>query len=225
MELTMFERLLQFPTFQGLTTMELSDVMSHVRLDFVNYHAGDEIVMQGDNCRNLIYLINGEVAAEYRDSDSRFTMYEELPNLKVLEPYNMFGMYQKYSRTYLLTTDGTTLTIDRKALLERLMNNNIVRINLLNIACNRYQQTQRLLSEQPDNTVREKIVKFLLTYSSAPKGKKNISMKMQTLADIIHETRLNVSNTLNTMQKEGLVELQRGGFSIAEMQNLYRRWS
>ena len=46
MELTMFERLLQLPLFQGMTTQEVSDVISHVRLDFANYHRGDEIVMQ-----------------------------------------------------------------------------------------------------------------------------------------------------------------------------------
>ena len=51
MEFTMFERLLQLPLFQGMTTQEVSDVMSHVRLDFANYHRGDEIVMQGESCR------------------------------------------------------------------------------------------------------------------------------------------------------------------------------
>ena len=45
MELTMFERLLQLPLFQGMTVQEVSDVMSHVRLDFANYHQGDYIVI------------------------------------------------------------------------------------------------------------------------------------------------------------------------------------
>ena len=55
----MFERLLQLPLFQGMTTQEVSDVISHVRLDFANYHRGDEIVMQGESCRKLIYIIRG----------------------------------------------------------------------------------------------------------------------------------------------------------------------
>ena len=45
---------------------------------------------------------------------------------------------------------------------------------------------------------------------------------MRDLADIIHETRLNVSGALNQMQEQGLVTLQRGGFTIGELQNLYR---
>ena len=100
MELTMFERLLQLPLFQGMTTQEVSDVMSHVRLDFVNYHRGDEIVMQGESCKKLIYIISGEVMAEHKNADLPFTLTEQLPDLKVLEPYNLFGMYQTYSRNH-----------------------------------------------------------------------------------------------------------------------------
>lgn len=223
MELTMFERLLQLPLFQGLTTQEISDVMSHVRLDFVNYHRGDEIVMQGESCKKLIYIISGEVMAEHRNDNLHFTLTEHLPNLKVIEPYNLFGMYQTYSRTYTFTTEGSTLIIDKHVMLRFLMTNQIVKINLLNIVCNKYQQTQRLLCNYPDNTICKKIVKFILSYSVVPKGRKDVQIKMTQLADIIHETRLNVSITLNEMQKEGLITMQRGCFIINDLQSLSKQ--
>ncbi len=222
MELTMFERLLQLPLFQGLTQQEISDAMSHVRLDFANYHRGDEVVMQDDVCRTLVYIISGEMMAEYRDPKGRFVLTEHLPNLKVIEPYNMFGMHQKFSRTYIFSTDGTTLTIDKQMLLKHLMANNIIKINFMNITSNKYQQTLHLMWDFPDDTVLHKIIKFILSYSIVPKGKKDVQIKMRDLADIIHETRLNVSGVLNEMQEQGLVTLQRGGFTIGELQNLYR---
>ena len=75
MELTMFERLLQLPLFQGLTIQELSDVLAHVRLNFVNYHAGDEIVAQDEPCRSLIYIINGDVCSFFQ---TKITAYFRL---------------------------------------------------------------------------------------------------------------------------------------------------
>ena len=137
MELTMFERLLQLPLFQGMTVQEVSDVMSHVRLDFANYHQGDEIVMQGESCKKLIYIISGEVMAEYRNTNLQFILTESLPDLKVIEPYNLFGMYQTYSRTYTFATDGSTLAIDKHVMLNQLMTSNIVKINFMNIVCNK----------------------------------------------------------------------------------------
>ena len=219
----MFERLQQLPLFQGLTTQEVSDVMSHVRLDFVNYHQGDEIVMQGESCRKLIYIINGEVMAEHRDTNLQFTLTEHLPELKAIEPYNLFGMYQTYSRTYTFATEGSTLAIDKHVMLSHLMTNNIVKINFLNIACNKYQQALRLLCDFPDSSVKHKIIKFVLSHSAIPKGKKDIQIKMQTLADIIHETRLNVSNVLNEMQEQGLITMQRGCFTINNLQDIHRQ--
>lgn len=222
MELTMFERLLQLPMFQGLTTQELSEVMAHVRLNFVNYVEGDEIVMQGDSCRQLIHIIGGEVAASYQDPNGRFTLHERLPQLKVLEPYNLFGMYQKFSRTYTFATDGITLAIEKPVVLRRLLANDIVKINYLNIACNRYQQTLRMLDEHPGNSVKEKIARFVLAHSVTPRGTKEVQVKMLALADIIQETRLNVSIALNSLQDDGFITMQRGGFTVADLQALVK---
>lgn len=210
MELTMFERLLQLPLFQGLTIQELSDVLAHVRLNFVNYHAGDEIVAQDEPCRSLIYIINGDVCSEYRDAEHCIVLKETLPQIGVIEPYNMFGMFQRYSRTYSFCTEGITLAIDKQVVLQRLMINNIVKINLLNIVCNRYQQVSHVLRNHSVKTIKEKIVKFILAHSSTPKGYKEIKIKMVDLAEQIKETRLNVSQTLNEMQREGTVALRRG---------------
>lgn len=217
MELTMFERLLQLPLFQGLTTHELSDVMAHVRLDFINYHAGDEIVLQDEACKSLIYIISGDVCSEYRDTAHHLILKETLPQTGVLEPYNMFGMYQRYSRTYSFATDGITLAIPKQVVLQQLMANTIVKINLLNITCNRYQQTSNLLRNHPENTIKDKIAKFILAHSSTPKGQKEIKIKMTDLAEEINETRINVSQTLNKMQEQGLATLHRGRIVINDM--------
>lgn len=223
MELTMFERLLQLPLFQGLTKKEISDVIEHVRLDFVNYQAGEEVVMQDDPCKSLIYIINGDLSTEYIDVRHKFSLAEDIPSIGVIEPYNLFGMSPKYSRTYLFKTPGTTLAIDKQMLLTHLMSSSIVRINMMNIACNKYHQVLRLMNEFPDDTVKDKITRFVLGYSSVAKGQKELHMKMTDLADIVHETRLNVSRALNAMQDEGLVELQRNKFKIFDIAKLYDR--
>ena len=222
MELTMFERLLQLPLFQGLSTREVTDIMEHVRLDFVKYHPGEDCVYQGDACRKLIYVISGSMASEYRDEKGRFTLREELPDIKVIEPYNMFGMYRQFSRTYTFTTEGITLAIDKVVLMQQLLVNDIVKHNLLNIISNRYQQTQRQWCNTPDSTPEEKIAKFILAHSILSKGRKDVHIKMTVLADIVHETRLNVSRALNSLKQQGIVILHRNSFEVKDLQDLYK---
>ncbi|MBQ0046344.1 MAG: Crp/Fnr family transcriptional regulator [Prevotellaceae bacterium] len=219
-ELTMFERLLQLPLFQGLTNLEISELMSHVRLDFVNYQAGDEIVGQDEPCKQLYCIINGDVMAEYRDPQGRFVLREKLKNLGIIEPFNMFGMYQKFSRTYLFDSDGITLAIDKQQFFRQFLARDIVRMNMLNISCNKFQQTQKLLCHGADNTIAEKIAKFIKANSITDKGHKSIDINMKVLADIVHETRLNVSKTLNDLQNKDIITLNRGGFIIPEVQSI-----
>ena len=217
MELTMFERLLQLPLFQGLTYQELSDVLAHVRLNFVKHHAGDDIVTQDEPCKNLIYIISGDITTEYTSAPHNLTLKETLHPIGLIEPYNLFGMYQRYSRTYTFATEGITLPIPKQVVLQRLMASTIVKINLLNIVCNRYQQTSHLLRNHPEQTISDKIHKFILAHSSIPRGYKEIHIKMTDLASHIHETRLNVSQTLNEMQKQGIVSLRRGCIVVPDI--------
>ena len=102
--------------------------------------------------------------------------------------------------------------------LRYLMANDIIKINMMNITCNKYQQTQRLLCLFPDDTVQQKILKFILAHSISRKGTKEVQIKMTALAHIIHETRLNVSIALNQLQELGFLTLQRGGFVIKNIQ-------
>lgn len=223
METSMFERLLQLPLFQGMTKKEIYEVISRVKLDFTNYQAGDEIVLQGDPCKSLVYIISGQMSAEYRDPHSRFILTEKINNVGLIEAYNMFGMTPRYSRTYIFDTNGVTLKIDKAMLLNQLMINYIAKINMLNTTCNQYHQTLKLLRDFPEDTVQDKITKFILSFSSTTRGEKELRIKMTDLADIVHETRLNVSKALNQMQEDNLISLQRNFINIPDIEKLYKR--
>lgn len=216
----MFERLLTLPLFQGMSLKELTDALIHVRLDFVNYQQGDEVAVQGDKCDRLIYIINGKINTYFRDDEGRFSVAEMAPRCDVIEPYNMFGMYQKFSRDYTFATEGVTFEIEKQAVLTHLMKHHLVKLNLLNIVCNKYQQTQRLLCCHKDITINDKIIRFFNSYTTTPRGEKAVTIKMTDLANLINETRLNVSIELNKMQDKGLLKLQRGVISIPALEDL-----
>ncbi len=220
MELTMYERLLQMPIFVGLTIHELSDVLSHVKLDFINYKAGDNIVQQNDPCRNMLFIINGHITSTFRHPTASFMVTESLERTTMIEPYNLFGMEKKFSRDYNFDTNGTTLSIDRTVLLKHMMTNPIVNINLLNLISNRYHSTLRLMNEHPDDSVSDKIKRFFKQYCIEQRGRKELKIKMTDIASCIHETRLNVSKALNEMQRQALIRLDRQVVEIKDLSYL-----
>ena len=56
--------------------------------------------------------------------------------------------------------------------------------------------------------------------SVKPEGEKILKIKMEDLANLIDETRINVSKVLNDLQEQGLVQLSRKEISIPALEKL-----
>ena len=57
--LQIFDKLLQFPLFQGMSRDDLEIVAGHIRFGFLKLNAGKTVVKSGDTCHQLYFLING----------------------------------------------------------------------------------------------------------------------------------------------------------------------
>lgn len=53
-----------------------------------------------------------------------------------------------------------------------------------------------------------------------PYGPKKLSIRMEDLARLIDDTRINVSNVLNDLQNRGLIQLGRRTFSIPDLREV-----
>ncbi len=220
MNLTMFERLQSLPLFQGLTIRELSEIVEWMKLDFHRLAEGSLLVAQGDRCDTLIYVMNGTVGAEHQDSQSRYIFSEIYEAPLVLEPYNMFGLNRHYLNSYRLMTEGSTLVIKKDTFNRLLANYHIIRTNMMNLVCTRMQKMESESRLFENKSVRRKIIDLIKTLSLSPKGKKLLQVKMEVLADMIGETRLNVSKELNTLCDEGRIKIKRGEIVVEALDDL-----
>ena len=99
------------PLLQGLTLHDFSDLIMNMKLDFQQWEEGEQIVGQGDNCNNLIYVIDGVFESELHDETTALMLSEvcsTVPHL--IEPYNMFGVKRSYERSYTFKTNGSTFS-------------------------------------------------------------------------------------------------------------------
>ena len=129
-------------------------------------------------------------------------------------------MQTNYTATYKARTDINIVTIDKLFVLNELNNYETFRLNYLNILSNRAQVAyEKLWSSHIGNT-EEKILNFLVLRSMKPEGKKILKIKMEDLASLIDETRINVSKVLNDLQEQGLVQLSRKEISIPALEKL-----
>lgn len=216
----MYDTLLQLPLFQGLCKNDFTNILGKVKLHFRKYDADETIVEQGEPCTRLIFLLNGEICSQATDEQHAYSLHETFHSPFVIEPYSLFGMRTHYSATYKARTAANLVSIDKSFVLSELNHYEIFRLNYLNILSNRAQVACGKLWSSHIGGTKDKIINFLTLRSMKPDGEKRLRIKMEDLANLIDETRINVSKELNEMQEKGLVQLSRKEIFIPALEKL-----
>lgn len=205
----MYESLMCLPYFQGMSKDEITTILDKVKLEFTHYSEGELIVPQGAPCNNMMTLMRGTVLSHCTSPSGEYTLTEEHKENFTFEPYSLFGRSPFYSRSYHAKDECDILTIEKSYLFKEFAKYDIFIMNFLNMISQRAQQKSSQIWSQRPLTLPEKIVEFLSVRVDNPNGQKILQIKMEDLASIIGETRINVSRTLNSFRERGIIELRR----------------
>ena len=216
----MYDTLLQLPLFQGLCKDDFTTILEKVKFHFQSFREGEHIAHQGKGCKQLLFLLSGEVATKTKDEEHGYSLCESFEAPLIIEPDSLFGMTPCFKASYQAKTDVKMLSIDKAYIYSELNNYEIFRINYLNLLSNRCQSARKKLWSTHIRSLEEKFVNFMLKRCQKPSGEKTLKITMEDLGKLIDETRINVSRLLNDMQDKGLVQLKRKEIYIPDLGKL-----
>ena len=212
--LQIFDKLLQFPLFQGMSRDDLELVAGHTRFGFVKVPQGKAVVKEGAACTHLYFLINGTIRVESRSDDRSYAVIEQMQAPYILQLEAIFGYQQVYTQTIVAQTDTNFITIGKDEVVRLSEDFLVFRLNLLNIFATQTQKLSRQPWRRYPQSLRERLVRFLVQHCVYPAGPKVFHILMNQLAGELNDSRLNVSKVLNEMQAENLIILHRGRIEI-----------
>ncbi len=216
----MYDTLLQLPLFQGLAQEDFTCILGKVKLHFTKHKAGEILAKKDTACRQLIFILNGEIASSTSSNDNSYSIMEFFQAPYLIEPQSLFGMNTSYVSTYIAQTEVHTVTISKTFVMSDLFRYEIFRLNYMNIISNRAQTNHNRLWNKAIGNPETRIADFILSHIERLSGKKILKIKMEVLADILNDTRLSISKTLNGMQEKGLLTLHRGEIVIPNVEKL-----
>lgn len=216
----LFDQLLRFPLFLGMSRDDLSQIAGHTKLDFLKEPAHSVLYRSDTTCTHLCFLLSGTVTSETRSDDGSYSLTEQMSAPVILQPEALFGYQQRYTHTFKSLTPVALLRIDRSEVVRLSETFLIFRINMLNLLAT---QTQKLL-HQPwrrcPQSLEERIIRFIAQRCILPAGPKTVRILMTQLAAEVGDSRLDVSRALNRLQGEGLLTLHRGRIEVPQMERL-----
>ena len=218
--LQIYDKLLQFPLFQGMSHDDLEIIAGHTRFGFQKVQAGKMIAKAGDTCNQLLFLINGSVRVVTHADDYGYAVEEQLSSPYIFQLESIFGYHQRYTHDYTALMDVNFLMIDKEEVIRLSEDFLVFRLNLLNNFATQTQKQVRQVWARLPQTLSERILRFFVSHCVYPAGRKEFRILMVRLADELNESRLNVSRALNDMQHSGLIVLGRGKIEIPQLERL-----
>lgn len=219
-DLRLYDSLLRFPLFQGLSRTELMQLAGQTKFGFVKMEAQKMVVKEGNPCKELFFLISGTLSVTTYSDDRRYHVEEKLSAPLLLQPENIFGAHPQYTSTVTAETDSHFITLSKDEVLRLLDDFLIIRINLLNMLATQSQRRGRWPWRKAPADLRQCIIRFFLNHSTYPAGPKMFHILMNQIALEVNDSRLDVSRVLNKMQEEGLIHLYRGRIGIPSLERL-----
>lgn len=223
LSLQLYDVLLRLPLFQGLSRVELSEIVGQTRFGFHKAAAGDVIVREEEPCTSLHLLTNGGLKVTSCSHNHSYFIMEDVPAPAVLQPERMFGLTQRYTKTFTAACNCNFLTLDKSEVMKLSDSFMIFRLNLLNLVSAIAQKRSITPWRNAPSSVRDRIIRFVETRCLRPVGGKHVKIRMEDLANEINDSRLNVSKALNAMQDEGLLCLSRGMIHIPQVEMMIHK--
>ena len=220
-ELNRYVLLTRLPLFQGISSTELLNWEDALRLDIDELPASKlPLIRQGDNCSQMLYLVEGELLREHHSADELYVTRSCLKAPAIIEVDRLFGLTPTYQYTYFAKTDVKMLGIRKSLVGSHLMKSEVFRLNLLNsLSAISQKRAAALLPHQLVNA-EERFQHFLVRLFPDAEGEAELFIKMTDLARYIGERRLTVSQILNHWHDEGSIRLGREHFTIFDIKTI-----
>ena len=218
--MTIYDQLLQFPLFQGMSHADLMEVAGHTKFGFIKLPAGKWVVREGETCSHLMFLTHGALMCETVSDDRSCRVTETMNAPYTVQPLHVFGIQQRYSSSFKTLSPCNLITIDKQEVMLLMETQLVFRLNLVNIMATESQRMQRRAWRSAPKSLRERLVRFFFSRCLYPAGPKTYYVLMRQLADELNDSRLGISRVLNQLQREQLLTLSRGRIDIPMLERL-----
>lgn len=210
--LHIYNKLLQFALFQGLSKADLGALVTHTRLGFHKYAEGDTIARAQTTCDRLFFLIDGRVEVVTSADNGSYAVAETAAAPLLFEPEALFGVSPHYASLYRALTPCSVIGIGKDEIYKLIDRFPIFRINYFNLLSALIQKRHARCWRSHGESIDSRVVDFVHSHSRYPVGAKRMVVKMVRLAQELGCSRLEVSRALHRLQNQGRLQLFRGGF-------------
>jgi len=206
-----FQQISKCPVLRDLKAERLEGLFKDIHYYIKTYDTEDLVISAGENCENLMVILEGQVRGEVPDFTGEIIKIEDIAAPRPLAPAFLFGENNKSPVSVIANEKTKVLFIPKADVLRLFQKEQIILSNFLDIISSRGQflmQKVKLLSLK---NLDQRLAYFVLKNKDLLGSKK---FTQRELAELIGVTRPSVARTLTQLEKKSILDYNKGFIKI-----------
>ena len=208
-----FEALSQTPVFRGLSPAAVGALFENKLYRTRKFEKDGIIALNGDECVNLMVVVQGDVRGEMTDFSGKTIKIEDISAPRPLAPAFLFGGNNRFPVDIVANCPATIFVIPRDTFIQIMQENSLVLGNFLDTISNRAQFLSNKIRFLSFKTIKGKIAYYFLKLARGNTAFELPANQAQ-LADFFGVTRPSLARTLGELEKEGILKVDRKRVTI-----------
>ena len=207
--------------FRGMSSMEISSVLSG-HLGRVKSFPRDVLISQaGEEVRFLHILLQGSVKGEMVDYTGKVIKIEDITPTRPLAPAFLFGKQNRYPVNITSGEDALLLSIPRDRFLIILQESEKVLVNFINIVSNRGQFLSNKIKFLSFTTIKGKFAQYLLDLSVQHDSMSfTLPHSQSQLSELFGVARPSIGRAIGELKQEGIIRTEGKQVEILDQARL-----
>lgn len=145
---SIYERMLQLPIFQGLSSEQLTGIVEKIPFSFMRFKPGAVIQQAGEPCDCVTFVLTGTVRMTTPTFGGRIRIVQDFAGPHTMPFYYLFGAETNYGSSLVAVDVVGVMQVRKKFFLTMLQMNHIMLVNVMNILST-HAQKQHLAMDLP----------------------------------------------------------------------------
>lgn len=222
MNSSMYEILMGLPLFNGVSRDCISQIIEKYKFHFLKYLPGEQIVMAGETCTHIKFVISGSVRSRIENADGRFKVSQTLTAPEVIAPEFLFGKATQYPCTVTAIEPTGILQISKAEYMEILKSDQIFMFNLLNILSLNAQRSIEGVLSMTTGSLEERIAFWITALTQNGGTDIVLTCKQRDLYALFGVQRTSFIATLDSMRERGIIEYDANEIKVISRRDLLK---
>lgn len=197
----------EMPLFKGGNTDTIEKIMHDFPSRYVHYKKGDTIAMQGNACRSLYILCEGNVYAKMINEEGKEFTLDTLSAPEVLASSFIFSSEGIFPVTILANSNCSLWIVNKESILRIIEEDSVVLRNYLTVISDHSMFLSKRLNEFALQTLSSRIISYI--------EKNGTIQNLQETAFILGVARPSLSRAILQLVNQGILKKDNRGYILS----------